>query len=62
LQGDLPSPANPPSGCRFRTRCQRFLTLTESEQQLCIDRYPPLIPMGPDHSAACHYAEPVAVI
>jgi peptide/nickel transport system ATP-binding protein len=62
LQGDLPSPADPPSGCRFRTRCQRFLTLTEGEQQLCIDRYPPLIPMGPDHSAACHYAEPVAVI
>ena len=62
LQGDLPSPANPPSGCRFRTRCQRFLTLTEGEKQLCIDRYPPLIPMGPDHSAACHYAEPVAVI
>jgi peptide/nickel transport system ATP-binding protein len=62
LQGDLPSPANPPSGCRFRTRCQRFLTLTEGERQLCIDQYPPLIPMGPDHSAACHYAEPVAVI
>ena len=62
LQGDLPSPANPPSGCRFRTRCQRFLTLTEGEKQLCIDRSPPLIPMGPDHSAACHYAEPVAVI
>jgi peptide/nickel transport system ATP-binding protein len=62
LQGDLPSPANPPSGCRFRTRCQRFLTLTDGERQLCIDRSPPLIPMGPDHSAACHYAEPVAVI
>jgi peptide/nickel transport system ATP-binding protein len=62
LQGDLPSPANPPSGCRFRTRCQRFAVLTDSERQLCIDRSPPLVPMGPDHSAACHYAEPVAVI
>jgi peptide/nickel transport system ATP-binding protein len=63
LQGDLPSPANPPSGCRFRTRCQKFAgELSDSERQLCIDQSPSLIPMGPDHHAACHYAEPVAVV
>jgi peptide/nickel transport system ATP-binding protein len=63
LQGDLPSPANPPSGCRFRTRCQKFAgDLSDSERQLCIDQSPPLIPMGPDHHAACHYAEPLAVV
>jgi len=63
LQGDLPSPANPPSGCRFRTRCQKFAgELTDAERQLCIDQSPSLIPMGPDHQAACHYAEPVAVV
>jgi peptide/nickel transport system ATP-binding protein len=63
LQGDLPSPANPPSGCRFRTRCQKFaLELDDSERQRCIDESPTLTPMGPDHHAACHYAEPLAVV
>jgi oligopeptide/dipeptide ABC transporter ATP-binding protein len=58
LQGDVPSPANPPSGCRFRTRCPLFLTLTEQEQTKCIDEDPPLIPRGDGekHLAACHYA------
>ena len=62
LQGDLPSPANPPSGCRFRTRCQKFATLSENERQLCIDQSPSLIEMGADHSAACHYAEALVVV
>jgi peptide/nickel transport system ATP-binding protein len=63
LQGDLPSPANPPSGCRFRTRCQKFANdLSDSERQLCIDQSPSLMPMGPDHQAACHYAEALAVV
>jgi len=63
LQGDLPSPANPPSGCRFRTRCQKFAgELTDAERQLCIDQSPALTSMGPDHQAACHYAEPLAVV
>ena len=62
LHGDLPSPANPPSGCRFRTRCQLFATLDDSQRQLCIDVQPPLVPMGGDHGAACHYAQPLAVV
>ena len=63
LQGDLPSPANPPSGCRFRTRCQKFAgELNDAERQLCIDQSPELTAMGADHQAACHYAEPVAVV
>lgn len=59
LQGDLPSPANPPSGCRFRTRCPKFATLSRDEQQACIDREPALVRRqeGMDSQAACHYAE-----
>ncbi len=65
LHGDLPSPANPPSGCRFRTRCQRFAhELTEGEQRRCIDE-PPLLQArtgSPDHLDACHYAVVTAVM
>lgn len=57
LQGDLPSPANPPSGCRFRTRCQKFQLLSESQQQLCIDKMPDMQRLEADHEAACHYPE-----
>jgi peptide/nickel transport system ATP-binding protein len=57
LEGDLPSPADPPSGCRFRTRCQKFAVLDEGRRRRCVDEDPPLYPMGPDHRAACHYAE-----
>ncbi len=42
LTGDLPSPANPPSGCKFRTRCQKFPTLTREQQAACIDVVPDL--------------------
>jgi peptide/nickel transport system ATP-binding protein len=63
LRGDLPSPADPPSGCRFRTRCQKFADqLAEGERQLCIDQSPPLLSVGDDHVAACHYAERTAVV
>ena len=63
LQGDLPSPADPPSGCRFRTRCQKFAgELTDTQRQLCLDESPALVAMGGDHQAACHYAEPLAVV
>ena len=71
LRGDVPSPANPPSGCRFRTRCPKFLTLTFEQQQKCINEEPLLVGRGPGgmptseeaaHRAACHYAESLRVL
>jgi oligopeptide/dipeptide ABC transporter ATP-binding protein len=56
VRGELPSPINPPSGCRFRTRC-------EWAQQKCADETPVLRSFGPGHAAACHFPliEPVDV-
>jgi peptide/nickel transport system ATP-binding protein len=48
VRGELPSPINPPSGCRFRTRCPRA-------EQRCTDEVPELRPFGPGHMAACHF-------
>jgi len=65
LTGDLPSPANPPQGCRFRARCPLYATLSETDQRRCIDVDPDLNAMGApgdDHTAACHYARPLDVI
>ncbi len=70
LRGDLPSPADPPSGCRFRTRCQLFVTLDPDQQQRCIDLEPPraaALPVEPgepvtDHEVACHWARIRAVV
>jgi peptide/nickel transport system ATP-binding protein len=66
LQGDLPSPADPPSGCRFRTRCQKFLgELDHAQRQRCVDESPALLRHGAadvDHTAACHYAKVEAVL
>jgi oligopeptide/dipeptide ABC transporter ATP-binding protein len=63
IEGDVPSPTDPPSGCRFRTRCQRFANeLTEGERQRCIDEEPALTDRGQGHPAACHYAEIQRVI
>ena len=63
LEGDVPSPSNPPSGCRFRTRCPLFKTLPEEEQTLCIDTEPLL---RSDHEgqtrAACHFAAPKQLV
>ena len=58
IQGDIPSPANPPSGCRFRTRCQKFANeLSDGERQLCVDQPPALVDRGQGHPVACHYAD-----
>jgi peptide/nickel transport system ATP-binding protein len=49
IKGELPSAANPPSGCRFRTRCPRA-------QQICAEQEPPLRAFGMStHRAACHF-------
>ena len=63
VTGEMPSPSDPPSGCRFRTRCPKFANdLTEAERQRCIDEPPDLIDRGTGHPAACHYAEAVTVL
>jgi len=48
LSGDLPSPINPPSGCRFRTRCPYA-------EQRCADEEPQMRLVGPDQYVACHF-------
>ncbi len=56
LTGDVPNPANPPSGCRFRTRCWKHLELSDAEKQRCIDVEPPLDVAATRHTVACHFA------
>ncbi|MEQ7006967.1 dipeptide ABC transporter ATP-binding protein [Actinopolymorpha sp. B17G11] len=55
LTGDVPSPANPPSGCRFRTRCWKA-------QDICASEVPALIDRGQGHPSACHFAESLEIV
>jgi oligopeptide transport system ATP-binding protein len=58
LRGDLPSPASPPSGCRFHTRC--WLRERLNNPARCVEEDPTLRELASGHLVACHFAEDVA--
>ena len=51
LEGEIPSPINPPSGCRFRTRCSVV-------KEICVNEEPQLIEIEEDYFCACHFVKP----
>ena len=58
LSGDVPSPANPPSGCRFHTRC--WLRRELGDPEICVSETPELRQLLPGHGVACHFGEEMA--
>jgi oligopeptide/dipeptide ABC transporter ATP-binding protein len=67
LTGDVPSPADPPSGCRFRTRCwrKRELEAAGVDTSPCVEEEPLLqirSGCGAEHPVACHFAKTLAVV
>jgi peptide/nickel transport system ATP-binding protein len=58
LKGDIPSPANPPSGCRFHTRC--WLRERLGNPEICATEEPPFRDVGGGHLAACHFSEEIS--
>jgi oligopeptide transport system ATP-binding protein len=57
LKGDVPSPAAPPAGCRFHTRC--WLRERLGNPDRCISEDPQLRPLASGHEVACHFAEEI---
>ena len=57
LEGDVPSPLNPPSGCRFHTRCP-----VGKDKEICRVEEPPLEERTPGHRVACHFAKVLNII
>jgi peptide/nickel transport system ATP-binding protein/oligopeptide transport system ATP-binding protein len=64
LTGDVPSPADPPSGCRFRTRCWKRAELEAQgvDVSVCSEEEPALEPRDVGHATACHFAAPATLV
>ncbi|MEZ4729946.1 MAG: hypothetical protein R3E79_22685 [Caldilineaceae bacterium] len=55
LSGDVPSPANPPAGCKFHPRCRYA-------KAICSQEEPALRSVKPGHLAACHFSEELTLV